>query len=118
MYQKASTLLLKTIFAILLFLICSVGNSLPKKDPSGAPKTFISQYENILGTSFEMKVTAAYRQQGAAAEKTALNEIKRLSKILSAYDPSSEFSNWMKTNNTPVKTAMAHPNVITIQPLW
>jgi hypothetical protein len=81
MYQKAQPYLSKTIFTILLFLTTAIGNSLPKKDPSAAAKTFISQYENRLGTSFEMKVTAAYRQQGAAAEKTALNEIKRFSKI-------------------------------------
>ncbi len=118
MYQKAPTLLLKTIFAILLFLISSVGNSLSKKDPSGAPKTFISQYENILGTSFEMKVTAAYRQQGAAAEKTALDEIKRLSKILSAYDASSEFSNWMKTKDIPVKISTELFEVLQLMDEW
>ena len=118
MYQKMPNLLLKTIFTILLFLTTAVGNSLPKKDPTVAPKTFISQFENILGTSFEMKVTAAYSQQGAAAEKTALNEIKRLSKILSAYDLNSEFSNWMKTKDIPVKISNDLFEVLQLMDEW
>jgi hypothetical protein len=81
MYQKAQPYLSKTIFTILLFLTTAIGNSLPKKDPSAVPKNFILHYENRLGTSFEMRLPVACRQHGATADKTALNEIKRFSKI-------------------------------------
>ena len=60
-------------------------------------RTYVSHYENVLGTSMELKIKAASEKQAALAEKAALTEIKCLSKILSGYDASSEFSQWMKT---------------------
>jgi len=118
MNQKAPSLLLKTIFAILFFLISGAVKSLPKNDPALTPKIFISHYENILGTSFEMKVTSKSSQKAANAEKIALNEIKRLSKILSAYDPSSEFSIWMKTKNVSVKISNELFEVLQLMDEW
>jgi len=118
MNQKTPSFLLKTIFAILFFLVSGGVKSLPKNDPALTPKTFISHYENILGTSFEMKVTSKSSQKAANAEKIALNEIKRLSKILSAYDPSSEFSIWMKTKNVSVKISNELFEVLQLMDEW
>ena len=63
---------------------------------------YTSHYENVLGTSLELKVSAVSRQASGQAEKAALGEIDRLTKILSGYDPNSEFSRWMHTHNTAV----------------
>jgi len=46
----------------------------------------------------ELKIYATSSQEAANAETAALNEISRMSKILSAYDANSEFSKWLKTS--------------------
>jgi len=63
---------------------------------------YISNFENVLGTSMELKISAANEAQATAAETAAKNEIARLGSILSAYDPKSEFSSWLKTSGKPV----------------
>ncbi|RZK68329.1 MAG: DUF2271 domain-containing protein, partial [Pedobacter sp.] len=66
----------------------------------------VSNYENILGTSLEFKMTSTSEAEVAKAEQVALKEIKRLSNIFSAYDVNSEFSQWMKQDlNKPVKVS-------------
>lgn len=52
----------------------------------------------------EIKILTLQEAIANKAENAALTEIDRLNKILSGYDPSSEFSLWMKTSNiaTPV----------------
>lgn len=67
-------------------------------------KIFVSDYENVLGTSMEIKIVAEQEQYANSAENAALAEIDRLNKILSGYDQSSEFSQWKTTINkaTPV----------------
>ncbi|MES2651180.1 MAG: DUF2271 domain-containing protein [Bacteroidota bacterium] len=73
------------------------------------PKTthlYVSNYENVLGTSLEFKFTSRSEQEAEKAERAALAEIERLSSIFSAYDTNSEFSRWMKSDlNKPVKVS-------------
>lgn len=65
---------------------------------------YTAHYENVLGTSLDLKVSAISPQASDQAEKAVLAEISRLSKVLSGYDPNSEFSRWAHTRNeaTPV----------------
>ena len=58
--------------------------------------------ENVLGTSLELKVRARSEKSALKAESTVLAEIQRESKILSSYDPSSEFSRWFATRGVAV----------------
>src|SRR5262245_25794526 len=60
-------------------------------------RQYVSQWENVLGTSLELKVAAATPAGARRAEERVLAEIDREAKILSGYDPASEFSRWMKT---------------------
>jgi thiamine biosynthesis lipoprotein len=64
-----------------------------------SPRLFISHFENVLGTSLEIKVRSTSKKQASVAEAAALKEIERMSKIISAYDVNSEFSKWMKTSH-------------------
>ena len=66
-------------------------------------KTF--EYENVLGTSLEIKVLTGSDFAAAKAENAALAEIDREAKILSAYDAQSEFSRWVRTLGTPVQVS-------------
>lgn len=68
-------------------------------------RLFAWQHENVLGTSFEIKLTAANQTAARQGEAAALAEIDRQAKILSAYDSASEFSRWTRTRNQDVKVS-------------
>jgi thiamine biosynthesis lipoprotein ApbE len=63
---------------------------------------YVFHHENVLGTSLELKVVATTLPAAKKAEARALHEIDREAKILSGYDPASEFSRWMKTHDQQV----------------
>ena len=90
-----------SVFVSLLFLFV-----FSSSDASPVPKRnmhmYVSHFENVLGTSMEIKVSAVSQQAATQAENMAKQEINRLSKILSAYDATSEFSQWFKTSNQSV----------------
>lgn len=69
---------------------------------TGAERVRTYHYENVLGTSLELKIGAASPAAAQRAESAAMKEIARQAGILSAYDPASEFSRWSKTNGQPV----------------
>jgi FAD:protein FMN transferase len=59
-------------------------------------------HENVLGTSLELKVTSRRLDDAERAEARVLAEIDRQAKVLSGYDPDSEFSRWAKTRGLAV----------------
>ena len=72
---------------------------------------YMSRYENVMGTSLDLKVLARSDTAAAAAEHAVLDEIARLTKILSGYDAESEFSQWMRTSAEPIP---ASPELIEV----
>lgn len=89
----------KILFVSTCFVFMHVAvfaaDPLPKK--ATAKNIYTSHFENVLGTSLEIKIKATSQQQADKAESAALQEITRLANLLSAYDAKSEFSMWMKT---------------------
>jgi thiamine biosynthesis lipoprotein ApbE len=65
----------------------------------------VSHFENVIGTSLEMKVESNSAAADEQAEHVVLGEIARLSKILSGYDPNSEFSQWLRSTAVPTKVS-------------
>jgi thiamine biosynthesis lipoprotein ApbE len=63
---------------------------------------FVFHHENVLGTSLELKVAAQTATAAGRAEGAVLAEIDRQAKILSGYDPDSEFSRWFRTRGESV----------------
>jgi len=104
------TSLFSVIASALLLFICF----------AGAPVTQVYQfnYENVLGTSFELKVVASSEQLANTAERVALAEIDRLNSILSTYDPTSEVSRWQKTLNREVSISPELFEVLTFFDHW
>jgi FAD:protein FMN transferase len=99
-----------------LLLVTLLGSaSLPPDRPD---KLRVSDYENVLGTSMEIKIAADAQQHAAKAEKAALAEMDRLNKILSGYDPSSEFSRWMKADKKPVPVSPELYEVLALFEQW
>jgi thiamine biosynthesis lipoprotein ApbE len=81
-------------------------------------QTHIAHYENVLGTSLEIKTSVYSEKQATIAEQTVLNEIERLSKILSGYDANSEFSKWMATHNEAIKVSNELFSVLNLFDQW
>lgn len=106
---------LRRLSSALLLLMVLSSSAIP---PTGMNKVFISDYENVLGTSLEIKVAAASAPQAAKAENAALNEIDRLNKILSGYDVNSEFSRWMKAEEKPIKVSPELYEVLSLFEKW
>jgi hypothetical protein len=61
--------------------------------------TFVENYENVLGTSLEIKLGASSRVAADRAQLEALGEIARQSRILSSWDAKSEFSQWAQSHS-------------------
>lgn len=92
---------MKLLARLIVFsLLLGPGNSWasPRPKTKNAFRIYVSHFENVLGTSMEIKIKAASEKQASLAEAAAMNEIERLSGILSGYDAGSEFSIWMKTS--------------------
>ncbi|HCN84760.1 MAG TPA: DUF2271 domain-containing protein [Sphingobacteriaceae bacterium] len=65
--------------------------------PSKNTHLYVSNFENVLGTSMEIKIHALSQKDADISEAAAMNEIDRLEKILSTYDKDSEVSQWLKS---------------------
>src|SRR5215472_4932044 len=73
--------------------------------PASREQLFISHYENVLGTSLDLKAAASSRAQADRAQGAVLHEMDRQSRILSSWSPDSEFSRWVRTHNQPVSVS-------------
>jgi FAD:protein FMN transferase len=106
---------LKQLFGLLLPLVVFSSAILP---PGKTNKLYISNYENVLGTSMEIKIAADGEQYAIDAENAALAEVDRLNNILSGYDASSEFSRWMMAGNKPVAVSTELYEVLSLFEQW
>lgn len=112
---------MKSVAAFVLsfvFLFAGVVSANPAVKSKKAPRSYISHYENVLGTSMELKISATSQKQALLAEAAALTEIDRLNKVLSSYDVNSEFSLWMKTFNQPVHVSKDLFTVLSLFDQW
>jgi FAD:protein FMN transferase len=102
------------VAAILLLAPCLAGSS----TTSTRSHLYAFQYENVLGTSLEIKVAASSAVQSEKAEQAVLAEIDRESHILSSWDPGSEFSNWFRTKDQPVPVSPELFEVLSLFDQW
>lgn len=109
------------IFATVLtavMLVSSHPNLVNEEKPVKA-QLYVSNHENILGTSLEFKIISTSEIEVGKAEQAALKEINRLSKIFSAYDAKSEFGQWMKQDlNKPVKVSRELFEMLSLFETW
>ena len=102
-----------TFYLLILLFFCSAKPVSPTKS-----KVYIYNYENVLGTSYELKVASTSEDYAAKAESLAMDEIDRLNKILSGYDKSSEFSRWMNGNKKETKISSELFEVLSLFDQW
>src|SRR5215217_4490099 len=79
---------------------------------------FHFHYENVLGTSMDVTVVAASREAAGAAAAAVLERVDRDAKILSGYDPQSEFSRWFRTNGEPIRVSSELYDVLAMFDTW
>jgi thiamine biosynthesis lipoprotein ApbE len=97
-------------------LITNRSNALP--GPGKSSHSYVSHYENVLGTSMDLKVWAASKIALEKAEKGVLQTITHMSKILSGYDFNSEFSQWCRTTHQPIAVSGDLFAVLTLFDQW
>lgn len=98
-----------------LLTLCASTGLLAQSPVNGI---YTRQYENVLGTSLEIKLRAPDAATEQKAEAAVLAEIDRENAILSAWQPNSEFSVWLKTRNTPVKVSPELLDVLSLFDGW
>ncbi|NSW94285.1 MAG: DUF2271 domain-containing protein [Bacteroidales bacterium] len=101
-----------TIIAVLILFVVS------SSDSPDLYKVYSFNYENVLGTSFMLKVSATSENEAEEAGQTALEEIDRLASILSTYDPESEFRHWQNTYNVDVPVSPELFEVLALFDQW
>ena len=78
----------------------------------------VFQYEHVLGTSLDLRFVARSDTAAASAESAALAEIDRLARILSSYDPASEFSRWQATRGVATRVSSELFEVLALFDAW
>lgn len=107
------------VFATILTAFMLVGSQPDKVEKPARAQLYVSNHENILGTSLELKMMSTSEAEVDKAEQAALKEIKRLSNIFSAYDANSEFSKWMKQDlNKPIKVSKELFEMLSLFDAW
>lgn len=106
---------MKILYFFLSAVILIPGTS---SDNPASTQVYNFNYENVLGTSFTLKVVARSESAASKAEATALSEIDRLSKILNTYDSESEFSQWQNTYNSDVNVSQELFEVMSLFEEW
>jgi thiamine biosynthesis lipoprotein len=110
--------ILSCMLAVTLIATFSLNRVYASPKPKKTAHLYITHYENVLGTSLELKISATSKQEAAIAETAALREISRMAKILSAYDPASEFSQWLKTSHQPIHISPELFEVLSLFDQW
>ena len=98
---------------LLLLLLASAGAT--ALVVRGHLETYTFHYDNVLGTSLDVTLRAASEQAARSADAAIRRQIDRDARILSSYDPASEFSTWFRSQNVPTHVS---PELFTILSLF
>ena len=106
------------LFVLVLLLFALGSAAAPVKPSKKGVHLYIAHYENVLGTSLELKTYAASEKEASLADAAATGEISRMAGILSAYDPASEFSRWFKTSHQAIRVSPELFDVLALFDQW
>ena len=93
-------------------------SAIPQASASSHSGILSAHFDQILGTSMDLKIIANTFEIAEKAEKVVLDEIKRLSNILGSFDSSTEFSRWQKTMNQAVPVSDELHSVLQSFDVW
>ena len=102
------------ITTLLVFCVpAGAATALPQRE-----QPYVSQYENVLGTSLDLKIFALTPADADKAETAVLGEIDREAGILSSWDAKSEFSRWFRTEGIAVPVSPELFRVLSLFDVW
>lgn len=106
-------------FAVLVVGVWLAGTERPTLAAPEAPKPseFAFHRDHVIGTSLDLHIVAPDEDTAEGAELAVLNEIERLRRIFSTYDPTSEIS-IVNRNREPVKVSAEMAEVLTAYERW
>ena len=81
-------------------------------------KPYAFHYENVLGTSMEVTVIASSEADAHRGAAAVLSRIDHDARILSGYDPASEFSRWFATRGQAVHVSAELYDVLGLFDTW
>ena len=96
----------------------ALGGLLARSATAPEPVLTTFHHENVLGTSFELKVHSVDAATASRAEAVSLAEIDRLARIFSGYSPESEFSRWQQTLSERVPISADLLSVLAASERW
>jgi len=82
------------------------------------PRPYAFHYENVLGTSMEVTVIASAEADAHRGAAAVVDRIDRDARILSGYDPASEFSRWFATRGEAVPVSPELYDVLGMFDTW
>ncbi len=85
--------------------------------PQGAATEFYFHHDHIIGTSLDLWITTTNEADADAAEQAILDEIERLRRIFSLYDPDSELSRLNRTRE-PMVVSLEMIEVLRHYEVW
>lgn len=109
---------MKLFLSLSLICLFTSANIAYPMDPGKTPWSYTEQFENILGTSMELKIRSISQEESEKAQKAVLREISRMAAILSAYDPNSEFRRWEATSHKAVPVSHELFEVLDLFDRW
>ena len=98
--------------------LASLISAIPQASASSHSGILSAHYDQILGTSMDLKIMANTFEIAEKAEKVILDEIKRLSHILGSFAPSTEFNQWQKTMHEAVPVSDELHSVLQSFDVW
>jgi len=83
--------------------IAALASAIPSPSAQATQGILLSQLDNILGTSLDLKIIASSFESAQKAEAKVVFEIQRLNQILGSFNPNSEFSLWATSAGEAVR---------------
>lgn len=118
-YLELNLLDVKIFTTLATAFILVAGHPAKEKVVPSKAQLYVSNHENILGTSLELKFISTSEDEADKAEKAALNEIGRLSAIFSGYSSQSEFSHWINQGlHKPIKVSQELFEMLSLFEYW
>jgi thiamine biosynthesis lipoprotein ApbE len=108
----------RVLIAIAATLIVAATATTRGGGTTAVDRTFTAHYENVLGTSLELRVHAPGKAIAERVEQIVLTEITRQARILSTWDPKSEVSQWLRTQGQPVRVSRELFEVLDLFDQW
>src|SRR3954471_13567468 len=114
-FSPPGTRRMRVKFAVVCTLIVTAAAAVAWQQRA---QRYAFHYENVLGTSMEVTVLARSRSAADSAAAAVLARIDHDAKILSGYDPQSEFSRWFRTSGQPVAVSPELYEVLSLFDTW